>query len=151
MQQATLKVRMSTEKVLSDFAQILPCALEELGCETTSLDPYAYIWDYPHNCVVSVLRTEDVNMVKQVTKNYIITGPDSIIKFVFAIKNNSQTHCGKPTDIYPTNYDSLFVAIINGDFGLRSGRNLGKERNGATQLLQYMAPIENNRFAQLYA
>ena len=39
MQRTTLKVRMSTGKVLSDSAQVLPCALEELGCQTTSLDP----------------------------------------------------------------------------------------------------------------
>ena len=45
MQRTTLKVRMSSGKVLSDSAQMLPCALEELGCETTSLDLYAYIWD----------------------------------------------------------------------------------------------------------
>ena len=44
MQPTTLKVRMSNGKVLSDSAQVLPCALEELGCKTTSLDPYGYIW-----------------------------------------------------------------------------------------------------------
>ena len=65
MQRTTLKVRMSTGKTLSDSAQVLPCALEELGYETTSLDPYAYILDYPDNCVLSVLRTDEVNMVKQ--------------------------------------------------------------------------------------
>ena len=54
-------------------------------------------------------------------------------------------------DVYPTNYDSLHVAIISAGFDLRSGRNLGRERNGATQLLQYIAPTENNGFAQLYA
>ena len=151
MQRTTLKVRMSAGKVLSDSAQVLPCALEELGCETTSLDPYAYIWDYPDNCVLSVLRTEDVNMVKQGIKYYIISGPDSTTKFVLEVKNNPQKDCGKPTDIYPTNYDSLYVAIISGGFDLRSGRNLGKERNGATQLLQYIPPTENNGFAQLYA
>ena len=150
-QRTTLKVRMSTGKVLSDSAQVLPCALEELGCETTSLDPYAYIWDYPDNCVLSVLRTEKFSMVKQGTKYYIISGPDSTTKIVFEVKNNPQKHCGKPTDIYPTNYDSLYVAIISGGFDLRSGRNLGKERNGATQLLQYISPTENNGFAQLYA
>ena len=64
MQRTTMKVRMSTGKVLSDSAQVLLCALEELGCETTSLDPYVYIWDYPDNCVLSVLRTEEVNMAK---------------------------------------------------------------------------------------
>ena len=68
MQRMTLKVRMSTGKVLSDSAQVLPCALEELGCETTSLDPYAYIRDYSDNCVLLVLRTEEVNMVKQRSK-----------------------------------------------------------------------------------
>ena len=151
MQRTTLIVRMSAGNVLSDSAQVLPCALEELGCEVTSLDPYAYIWDYPDNCVLSVFRTEDVNMVKQVTKYYIISGPDSTTKFVFEVKDNPQKHCGKPTDIYPTNYDSLYVAIISGGFDLRSGGNLGKERNGATQLLQYIPPTENNGFAQLYA
>ena len=74
MQRTTLKVRMSTGKILSDSAQVLPCALEELGCETTSLDLYAYIWDYPDNYDLSVLRTEEVSMVKQGTKYYIISG-----------------------------------------------------------------------------
>ena len=151
MQRITLKVRMSTGKVLSDSAQVLPCALEELGCETTSLDPYAYVRDYPDNCVLSVLRTEEVNMVKQGTKFFIISGPDSKTKFVFELKNNPQKLCGKPTDIYPTNYDSLYVAIISGGFDLRSRRNLGKERNSATQRLQYIPRTENNGFAQLFA
>ena len=146
MQRHTLKVIMSTGKVLSDSSQVLPCALEELGCETTSLDAYAYIWDYPDNCVLSVLRTEDVNMVKQGAKYYIISGPDSTTQFVFEVKSNPQKHCGKPTDIYPTIYDSLYVAIISGGFDLSSGRNLGKERNGATQLLQYIPQTENKGF-----
>ena len=55
MQRTTMKVRKSTGKVLSGSAQVLPCALEELCCETTSFDPYAFIWHYPHNRVLSVL------------------------------------------------------------------------------------------------
>ena len=90
-------------------------------------------------------------MVKQGTKQYNISGPDSTTMFVFEIENNPHKQCVKPTDIYPTNYDSLYVAIISGGFDLRSGRNLGKERNGATQLIQYIAPTENNGFAQLNA
>ena len=58
MTRTTMKVRMSTGKNLPDSAQVLPCALEELGCETNSLDPYAYNWDYLDNCVLSVIRTE---------------------------------------------------------------------------------------------
>ena len=135
MQRTTFKFRMSTGKVSSDSAQILPCAVE-LGCETTSLDPYGYIWDYPDNCVLSVLRTEDVNMVKQGTRYNVISVPDSTTKCVFEVKYNPQRHCGKPTDIYLTTYDFLYKAIISGGFDLRSRRNLGMERNGATQLLQ---------------
>ena len=58
MQTTTLKVTLETGKVLSDTGLILPCALEELECETTSLDPYAYIWDYPDNCAISILGTK---------------------------------------------------------------------------------------------
>ena len=86
MQRTPLKVRMSTGKVLFDSAQKLLCALEELGCETTSSGPYAYIWDYPDNSVLSVVRTEDENMVKQGTKYYITSGPDLTTKFVFEVK-----------------------------------------------------------------
>ena len=57
IQKTTLKVTMETGKLLSDMRLILPCALEQLVCETTSLDPYAYIWDNPDNCVFSLLRT----------------------------------------------------------------------------------------------
>ena len=82
---------MSTGKALSDSAQVLPCALEELRCETSSFDPCAYIWDYSDNCVLSVLRTEYVNMVKQGTKYWIITGPDSTTKFIRKKKQPSKT------------------------------------------------------------
>ena len=36
MQKTTLKVTMENGKVLSDMGLLLPCALEELGCKTTS-------------------------------------------------------------------------------------------------------------------
>ena len=83
----TLKARRSTREDLFDSTQVLPSALEELGCGTTSLDPFAYKWDYPDNSALSVLRTENVNMVKQGTKYYIRRGHDSTTKFVF-LNNN---------------------------------------------------------------
>ena len=70
MQKTTLEVRLSIGKVLS---QLLPCALEELGCETSSLDPLAYVWYHPDNFVVPILRVEGVNMVKQGKNYYIIS------------------------------------------------------------------------------
>ena len=81
---------MEKGKVLPDMGLKLPCALEEIGCETTSPDPYAYFWDYPDNCVLSVLRTEVFNMVKQHNKYYVISGSDSTSKFVFEVKNKPQ-------------------------------------------------------------
>ena len=150
-QKTTLKVTMENGKVLSDMGSILPCALEELGCETTSLDPYAYIWDYPDNCVLSVFRTEEINMVKQDTKYYVISGKDSTSKFVFEVKNNPKKHCGKPTFIYPTNYDSLYMARLSEGFDMNSARNLGREKNCATKILQYLEPKAKNDFGQFYA
>ena len=95
LQQTTLKVRTSTGKVLSDSAQVLPYALEELGCETTSLDPYTYIWDYPGNCVSWVLRTKGVNMVKQ-EQNFItlvdpIQLPNLCLKLKTTLKNTMES------------------------------------------------------------
>ena len=125
--------------------------MEGICYETTSLDPYAYIWDYPDNCVLSVLRTEEANVVKQGTKFYINSGPDSTTKFVFEVKNDSKKHCEKPTEICPTIYNSVYVAKTDGSFDLRSWRNLGEDRNDAKQLLQFIAPTENNGFDQLHA
>ena len=99
MQKTTLKVTMENGKVLSDMGLILPCALEEFDCETSSLDQYASIWDYPDNCVLSILRTQDVSMVKQDRKFNFIGGKDSRPEFVFEVKNNPQKPCGKPTPI----------------------------------------------------
>ena len=150
MQKTTLKV-IENGKVLFDMGLILPCALEELRCETTSLDPYAYIWGYPDNCVLSILRSEDVNMVKQDRNHYVISGKDSTSNFVFEVKTNPQQYCGKPTPNYPTNYDSLHMARLSEGFDMETGRNLGREKNGATKILQYLGPREKNDFGQLYA
>ena len=34
---------------------------------------------------------------------------------------------------------------------METGRNLGREKNGATKILQYLGPREKNDFGQLYA
>ena len=73
MQTTTLKVSLGKGKALSDAGLFLTCALEEVGCGTTSLGPYAYIWDYRDNCAISFLPTEEVNMVKQRKNYYVIS------------------------------------------------------------------------------
>ena len=151
MQTTTLKNNLENGKVLSDTGLILPCALEELGCETTSLDSYAFFWDYPDNCAISILRIEKVNMVKQGKKYQVISGADSSSKFVFQVKNNPQKHCGKPTSIYPTNYDSIHMDHLSEGFDMDTGKSLGRDQNGATKILQYLRPKEKGDFGQLYA
>ena len=136
MQTTSLKVTVESGKDLSDTGLILPRALEELGCETTSLNPYAYIWDYPDICAISIFRTEEVIMVKQGKKYYVISGADSSSKFVFEVKNKPQKHCGKPTSFYFTNYDSLYMGRLSEGFVMDTGRNLGRDKNGATKILQ---------------
>ena len=119
---------MENGKVLSDLGLILPCALEEHDCETTSLDPYAQIRDHHDNCVLLVLRTEYVNMVKQHKKYYVFNEIDSISKFVFEVEKNSQKHYGELTPIYPTNFDWLYMAQISEGFDMDSGRNINRKK-----------------------
>ena len=90
-------------------------------------------------------------MVKQGKKYYVISRTDSSSKVVFEVKNNPQKHCGKPTSIYPTNYDSLYMDRLSEGFDMDSGRNLGRDQNGTTKILQYLGPKEKGDFGQLYA
>ena len=90
-------------------------------------------------------------MVEQGKKYYVISGADSSSKFVFEVRNNPQKPCRKPTSIYPTNYDSLYMDRLSEGFDMDTGRNLGRDQNGATRVLQYLGPKEKGDFGQLYA
>ena len=70
---------------------------------------------------------------------------------MFEVKNNPQKHCGKPTPVYPTNYDSLYMARLSEGFDRDTGRNLGREKNSATEILQYLGSNAKNDFVQVYA
>ena len=69
--------------------------------------------------------------------------------FLFEVKNNSQRLYGKPTSIYPTNHDSLYKARISERFDMDSGWSLGREKNGAAEVLQYLGPQQKNKFGKL--
>ena len=55
-----------------------------------------------------------------------------------------------PTEIYATSFESLCITKTGGGFDMRSQRNIGKEKIGATNT-QYIAPTEQNSFAHLLA
>ena len=90
-------------------------------------------------------------MVKQVKKVYVISGTISSSKFAFEVKNNPRKHCGRPTSIYPTNYDSLYVDGLSEILDMVAGGNLGRYQNGETKFLQYLGPKQKGDFGQLYA
>ena len=87
-----LKVRTKDGKVMSKDGLQLPCLLEELGCDTTSFDPYAYTWDTPDNCVLAIHQKEDVNKIKQGKNNYyIVSGPNNTSQYLFESKNETRS------------------------------------------------------------
>ena len=82
-----LKVRTKDGKIMSEDGLQLPCPSEELGCDTTSFDPYAYTWDAPDNCVLAIHRKGDVNMIKQGKNNYyIVSGRKNSSQYLFEVK-----------------------------------------------------------------
>ena len=117
----------------------IPCHLEELGCDTTSFDPYAYTWEAPENCVLAIHRKEDVNMIKREKTNYyFVSGSNNTSQYLFEVKTELKICCNKPVQVYRTNYDSLYVVIDFGGFDLASGKRMGF--SGGTEHLQYYQP-----------
>ena len=138
VQDVVLKVRTKGSKVMSKDGLQLPCPLEQLGCNT-SFDPYAYTWDAPDNCVLAILRKEDVNMIKQRKNNYyIVSGRNNTSQYLFEVKSKPEVFCNNSIQVYPTKYDSSYVVIDFGGFDLASGKTMGF--SGGTQHLQYYQP-----------
>ena len=78
-------------------------------------------------------------MIKQGKNNYsIVSGRNKTSQYLFAVKTEPQIFCNKPVQVYPTNYDSLYVVIDLGGFHLASGKRMGF--SGGTQHLQYYQP-----------
>ena len=139
VQDVVLKVRTKNGKVMSKDGLQLPCPLEELGCDTTSFDPYAYTWDGPDDCVLAIHRKKDVKMIKQRKNNYyIVSGRNNTNQYLFEVKTERNIFCNKPVQLHSTNYDSLYVVIDFVEFDLASGKRMGF--SGGTQHLQYYQP-----------
>ena len=116
VQDVVLKVRTKAGKVMSKDGLQLPCPLEDLECDTTSFDPYAYTWDDRDNCLLEIHRKEDVNMIKQGKNNYYnVSGRNSTSQYLFEVRTKPEVFCNKPVPVYPTNYDALYVVIDFGD------------------------------------
>ena len=90
-QEVVPKVRTKHGKIMSKDELQLPCPLEELGCDTTSCDPYAYTLDPPDNCVLAIHRKEVVNVIKQGESNYyIVCGRNNTNQYLFGVKTKPE-------------------------------------------------------------
>ena len=72
-QDIALKLRIKDGKKFDQYDQLLPCDLDELGCGSTSLDPYAYTWKAPRKCILSVLKEDYAQMLKNDNHYYIVS------------------------------------------------------------------------------
>ena len=58
IQDISLKLRIKDGKSLNRNDQLLPCDLDELECESASLDLYAYTRKAPESFIFSVLKED---------------------------------------------------------------------------------------------
>ena len=63
MQRVNLTYNCGTKQVSNRDRKKLPCLLMEGGCETTTLDLFAYTWDIPEKCVMTKTLTQDAKML----------------------------------------------------------------------------------------
>ena len=62
-------------------------------------------------------------MIKQGKNNYyIVSGRNNNSQYLFEVKTKPEVLCNKPVQVYPTNYDSLYVVIDFGGFKVASGK-----------------------------
>ena len=64
MQETVLDIDLNDRTVYNSQGLKLPCALSEAGCHSTSLDPFAYNWEAPENCIVTKRFSQNAKMLK---------------------------------------------------------------------------------------
>ena len=136
MQRVNLTFDYGTKEVSNPNKQKLPCLLMEGGCETTTLDPFAYTWDTPENCVMTKILTQEAKMLKYplstnrnenqffLISEYNETGKGMNLKI--KVFPESYELCGKPERLFKTNFESLFVTY-QGGFAMPGGELRTKE------------------------
>ena len=124
IQDITLKVRIKDCKIFNRNDQLLPCELNEIRCESTSVDLYAHRWKAPDICIFSILKEEYAHMLKNDNHCFIVSQNTSENKYLFEVKNNSQHLCNKSTEVHPNTYNSMYIAVHYGGFDMKTGRKI---------------------------
>ena len=84
-------MRIKDGKIFNRNDQLLHCDLDELGCESTWLDPYAYNWKPPENCILSVLNEDYEHILKNDNHYCIVSQKFSENKYLLEVKNCPNT------------------------------------------------------------
>ena len=71
MQETALDIDLNGRTVYNSQGLKLPCALSEGDCHSTSLDPFAYNWEAPENCIVTKRFSQNAKMLKH--ENEMVT------------------------------------------------------------------------------
>ena len=149
LQRINLTFDYGTKEVSNSNRQKLLCLLMEGGCETTTLDPFAYTWETPEKCMMTKILTQKAKMLK-----YPLLTNRNENQF-FLISENIETSkgmnpktkvfsesyklCGKPEKVFETNFESLFVTY-QGGFAMPGGELRTKEH----AFTAYQFSIDNN-------
>ena len=64
MQETVLDIDLNDRTVYNSQGLKLPCALSEGGCHSISLDPFAYNWEAPENCIATKRFSQNAKMLK---------------------------------------------------------------------------------------
>ena len=136
IERVNLTYNYGTKEVSNRDRKKLACLLMEGGCETTTLDSFAYTWDTPEIYVMTKILTQDAKML-----HYPLTTDQKENQFFFLSELNdtekgmniklkvfpeSYELCGKPERFYKTNFESLFVNY-QGGFAMPGGKLRTKE------------------------
>ena len=119
MQNVTLTVNLK-DGTVNNWQNIpLPCPVSANGCETTSLDAFAYTCEEPKFCIFTILNRFPAKMIRNEESYYMIkdisihsTQTRGSQKTMLQVMNKPQSLCGHPRIGYPTSYDSLLLHTL---------------------------------------
>ena len=141
MQNVSLNVNLR-DGIVNNWQNIpLPCPLSAGGCDSTSTDPFAYTWDELNNCLFTMIRFFDAQMVKANDNYYIVKDPKlssaqsdfDLQSFIFQVYNKPQSLCSHPQKVYPTPYDSLYISLRDG-FDMNTGEPIHKFKSDTSAI-----------------
>ena len=160
MQRINLIYGYGTKDVSNRDRKKLQFHLLEGGCETSTLNSFAYTWDTTEIYVMTKTLTQDAKML-----HYPLTTDQKVNQFFFLSELNdtgkgmnikltvfpeSYELCGKPERFYKTNFRSLLVNYP-GDFAMPIGELGTKEYPSNTYQFELTTPNQISYTLQVSA